>query len=90
MRFNEEDVNEESVKPILEAFLRLFVILELVDVGYSSKLFKTFLFREEIKLADKSIDEAEIINDFDDHIRTNWNEKTIKESIEDYDGNILV
>ena len=90
LRFNEEDVNEESVKPILESFLRLFVILELVDVGYSSKLFKTFLFREEIKLADKSIDETEIINDFDEHIRTNWNEKDIKELIEDYDGNILV
>ena len=90
LRFNKEDVNEESVKPILESFLRLFVILELVDVGYSSKLFKTFLFREEIKLADKSIDEAEIINDFDEHIRTNWNEKDIKELIEDYDGNILV
>lgn len=90
LRFNEEDVNEECVKPILEAFLRLFVILELVDVGYSSKLFKTFLFREEIKLADPLIPEAEIIADFDDHIRTNWDEKNIKESIEDYDGNILV
>ena len=90
LRFNEEDVNEESVKPILEAFLRLFVILELVDVGYSSKLFKTFLFREEIKLSDKTIDESEIIDDFNDHIVANWDEKNIKELIDDYDSNILV
>ena len=90
LRFSEEEINEERIKPILEVFLRLFVILELVDVGYSSKLFKTFLFREEIKLADKSINEVEIIDDFDAHIRTNWDEKNLKESIEDYDGNILV
>lgn len=90
LRFNEEDLDEERIKPILEAFLRLFVILELVDVGYSSKLFKTFLFKEEIKLADQLVDENEIIDDFDDHIQTNCDKENIRDLIEDYEGNILV
>lgn len=90
LRFSEKDINEERIKPILESFLRLFVILELVDIGYSSKLFKTFLFKEEIKLADKSVEEKEIIADFYYHIKTNWNKDGIKELIEDFEGNVLV
>ena len=43
-RFDEKDITEEIVVPVIECLLRLFSILELVDVGYSSKYFKTFFF----------------------------------------------
>lgn len=89
-RFNEEDVTEDIVCPILECMLRLFALLELVDVGYSSKYFKTFLFGEEPKLVNADITIDEIIKDFNNHIITNWDKETIKLALQDYDGNVLV
>lgn len=89
-RFNNDEITEEMVDPILENMLRLFAILELVDFGYSSKYFKTFLFGEEAKLVDRSIPVDEIKRDFDGHIRTNWTKAEIEAAIKDYDGNMLV
>lgn len=89
-RFGEEEITEEKVNTILECMLRLFTVLELVDVGYSSKYFKTFLFGEEIKLADKNITVVNIKKDFDEHICSNWSKESIKSAVEDYDGNMLV
>lgn len=89
-RFSEKEITEEKTTTILECMLRLFTVLELVDAGYSSKNFKTFLFGEEIKLIDKNIPEADIKKDFDEHIRSNWRKESIKSAVEDYDGNMLV
>lgn len=89
-RFNEENITEDVVTPILNCFLRLFALLELVDVGYSSKYFKTFLFGEEAKLIDESISIDNIIKDFNDHICANWERDNVKTALLDYDGNILV
>lgn len=89
-RFNENEVTEETVHTVLESMLRLFTLLELVDFGYSSKYFKTFLFGEEVKFADKSISVEEIRKDFGEHIRANWTKEVIKTEIQDYDGNMLV
>lgn len=89
-RFNECDINEELVKPLLENMLRLFTVLELVDTGYSSKYFKTFLFGEEVRLVNKNISIAELIEDFDLHIRNSWNKDEIKKLILEYDKNPLV
>lgn len=89
-RFDEKNITEDAVHPIVEGMLRLFALLELVDVGYSSKYFKTFLFGEEVKLIDDNITVDDIIKDFDDHIRSNWNKETIKTALHDYDGNVLV
>jgi len=89
-RFDENEVTEEAVCTILESMLRLFALLELVDFGYSSKYFKTFLFGEEVRLADKSIPAEEIKRSFDEHINTNWTKDTIRAAIQDYDSNILV
>lgn len=36
---------EKEIKPIVELFLRLFALLELVDISYSSSKFKVFLFQ---------------------------------------------
>ena len=89
-RFNEDDITAEMIGTILECMLRLFALLELVDVGYSSKYFKTFLFGEEAKFIDKNITEDDIKKDFDEHITANWSPNAIKTALLDYDGNILV
>lgn len=89
-RFTENEITEENVNTVLESMLRLFTLLELSDFGYSSKYFKTFLFRVEVKLADKSISTEEIKKDFDEHIHTHWTKAAIESEVKDYDGNILV
>lgn len=89
-RFDEDNITEELVEPILECLLRLFSLLELVDVGYSSKYFKTFLFGAEVKLVSKSTTVDAITQDFNEHIRSNWDKETIWEALHDYDGNVLV
>lgn len=89
-RFNVEEITEKNVATISECLIRLFALLELVDSGYSSSKFKTFLFRENTKLVDTSVGEDEIINDFNTHITANWTEDDISTRISEYDGNILV
>lgn len=89
-RFEPTEINEEIVSDICECLLRLFTILELSDVGYSSSKFKTFLFSENIKLVDKNVSIENIKNDFNEHINKNWSDKNIEEGILDYDKNLLV
>lgn len=89
-RFDEDNITEEHIEPILECLLRLFSLLELVDVGYSSKYFKTFLFGAEAKLVSKSTTVDEITQDFNEHICSNWDKETIWAALHDYDGNMLV
>lgn len=89
-RFDENEISEERVKKIVDCLLRLFALLELVDFGYSSKYFKTFLFKEEVRLVDASIAAEDIEKDFDEHIRGSWGREDIKAKIADYDGYALV
>ncbi len=89
-RFKEEDITEEDVRTILECVLRLFTIMEVVDIGYSSSNFKTFLFGEEVKFVDPAIGVDEIKADFDKHISDKWNRDAIKAAIMDYDKHMLV
>ncbi len=89
-RFKEEEITEEKVQTVLESLLRLFTIMEVVDIGYSSSNFKTFLFGEEVKLANPSIGVEEIKADFDKHICNKWTREEIKTAIMDYDKHMLV
>ena len=89
-RFKEEDITEEKVKTILECVLRLFTVMEVVDIGYSSSNFKTFLFGEEVKFVDPTVGVEEIKADFDKHISNKWDRNTIKDAIMDYDKHMLV
>jgi len=89
-RFEPTEINEEIVSDICECLLRLFTILELSDVGYSSSKFKTFLLSENIKLVDKNVSIETIKNDFNEHINKNWPAKNVEEGILDYDKNLLV
>lgn len=89
-RFDESDITEEVVLEVGESLLKLFTILELVDAGFSSSRFKTFLFGEATKLVDKSIPIEEIRKDINDHIAKNWDKYFIEGQILDYEKNILV
>ena len=89
-RYKEEDITEETITQIATCILRLFTLLELVDIGYSSSLFKTFLFGEEVKLADSNISDDVIKDDFDKHISEKWNKEEIKNYVSEYEKNILV
>ena len=73
-----------------ELMLRLFAVLSLVDSGYSSSNFKSFLFMEEIKLANNAISFEEIKDDFDNHISKCWKKDDISSRINDYEKNDLV
>lgn len=88
--FEVEDINVDKVRPIAEYLIRLFAILELVDTGYSSSLFKTFLFGENVKLVDPTISLEEIEQDFSAHIKRSWKRDAIQQEIEEYRKNILV
>ena len=89
-RFKESTITETKVKTVLECVLRLFSVLEVVDTGYSSKKFKTFLFGEEVKFANPNVGVREIKADFDKHINGAWNRDAIKQEIMDYDKHTLV
>ncbi len=89
-RFDVDDINVDKVNPIAEYLIRLFAILELVDTGYSSSLFKTFLFGENVKLVDPLISLEEIEMDFSAHINKSWKREIIQQEIEDYRKNVLV
>lgn len=89
-RFDLDEISEETVVQISESLIRLFTILELVDAGYSSKNFKTFLFGVHTKLVDNNVSMGEITKSFSNHIRDNWSESDIVERLMDYEMNILV
>lgn len=89
-RYNIEDISIDIVTQISECLIRLFAIREVMNIGYSSSLFKTFLFSENIKLVDNNISIQEIKEDFNIHINKYFKQEEIKSSILEYDKNILV
>lgn len=84
-RFDVDDISQENISTVCESLLRLFTLLEVGHLGYSSSKFKTFLFGEIVKLIDKNISIDEIKQNFDKHIS-----QDVKILISDYDKNILV
>lgn len=89
-RYELEEIEEGVIIPLAECLLRLFTVLELVDAGYSSSRFKTFLFGENVKLVDRNISIDVITKDFTEHINKQWTRWDIQNSITEYDKNILV
>ncbi len=89
-RYDVKDIDQAVVVPITECLLRLFAIMETGETGFSSSKFKTFLFNENFKFVDTKYSEADIISDFDTHIRKSWEEDDINRSLLEYDKNILV
>jgi len=89
-RYEITEITDEKILDLCECLLRLFTILELSDAGYSSSKFKTFLFSENIKLVDKNISIETIKDDFNEHIKKNWNADFITDAIIEYEKNLLV
>ena len=89
-RFDVNSLCAENVQPISECLLRLFAIIEVGDVGFSSSKFKTFLFNENFHLVDDSYDIDKIEADFNKHIETTWKKEEILVYLKEYDKNILV
>ena len=89
-RYNVEELTQDRIFGVCESLIRLFAVLELVDAGYSSAKFKTFLFAEAVRLVDMQVSDAEIANDFNQHIHKEWVKDEIKKMICEYDKNILV
>ena len=89
-RYKTEDITEANLLEVTECLLKIFTVLELTDIGYSSAKFKTFLFGEAIKLVDENITVDIIKNDFYQHIKANWDKKGLIEAICEYDKNLLV
>ncbi len=89
-RYSDSEISEDKVVVIVECLIRLFAVMELVDTGYSSSSFKTFLFGENVKIADASIPVGDIQIDFDTHISEKWNSVVIKEDVLAYSKNMLV
>ena len=88
--FDLNEITNDMVFDICECLIKLFTILELVDAGYSSKNFKTFLFGVNLKLVDKNASINDIKQDFNLHINNNWKKEDLKLLITEYDKNILV
>ena len=89
-RFKSDEISKKDIEDIAICLLRLFTVLELVDIGYSSRHFKTFLFREIVKLADPGISVEEIKADFDKHISEQWSKGELENYVIEYDKNMLV
>lgn len=89
-RVPEQELTAEGIMPIMECLLRLFALLEVGDVGFSSRYFKTFLFNENFKLVNPECSIESIIADFDSHIHSNWEKAEVITALKEYDKNILV
>lgn len=89
-RFDVNDLCPEDVQPIAECLLRLFAIIEVGDVGFSSSNFKTFLFNENFRLVDENYDIYQIEADFSKHIEVTWKKEDVLDYLKQYDKNILV
>lgn len=89
-KFNVEEISKDITTNIAECLLRIFTILELVELGYSSSKFKTFLFRQNIKLVDESIGIEEIKSDFSNHIEKHWRREELEDLLLEYEKNLLV
>lgn len=89
-RFEVDEITENLVTEYVENLLRLFAILELVDIGYSSSKFKTFLFGLNTKLVDKNVSLSEIKQEIDRHINREWKKEEIETAARNYTKNPLI
>lgn len=85
-----DEITENLVTDYVENLLKLFSVLELVNTGYSSSKFKTFLFGLNIKLVDRNISLEDIKNEINNHINKEWNREEIETEVRNYTKNLLL
>lgn len=89
-RMPKNELSQENITPIMECFLRLFALLEVGQRVFSTQEFKTFLFNENLKLADPNCSAESIVVDFNNHIQKTWKREEVMEELREYRKNILV
>ena len=89
-RYSPEEIDEKVIESICECLLRLFTLLELDQTNYSNNKYKTFLFDINLKFVDKNHSIEDIKRAFYEHIQENWKQEDVKESLIDYEKNILI
>ncbi len=89
-RFEVDEISEKLVSDFMNYLLKIFVVLELVDTGFSSARFKSFLFGLNTKLVDKNVELQNIKYEIKAHIEKNWNRADLNERVLDYTKNPLV
>lgn len=91
-RYEVDEIDEAKVTPMAECLLRLFAIYELVESGYSSRYFKTFLLNTNLDIVKPDYPMEEIQKAFDRNINesTIWDRESITEDLLSYRKNILV
>jgi hypothetical protein len=83
-------IEEQTI--FVEYLLKLFVLHELVEAGYSDRRFKTFLIKLNLQVADNTVTNETIISMLKEHIENskNFNRENVKETIIEYRKNSLV
>lgn len=89
-KFELDEINEYMVTEFIHEILKIFTVLEIVDTGFSSSKFKTFLFGLNLKLVDKSVEFIEVKRIISEYINREWNRDSIKEDLMEYNKNPLV
>ncbi|MCI7581373.1 DUF262 domain-containing HNH endonuclease family protein [Campylobacter sp.] len=87
--FKFEKLEQKEVENIAVYLLRLFVILDIVETGYSSSNFKSFLFRQNVNFVKENYSFEKLNNELNEHIN-NFKEDDLRERILSYDNNPLV
>lgn len=90
-KYELDEIDEKLVTGIGDQLLRLLIMLEVHDVGYSSPRFKTYLFKKSLDFVNEGVSIEDIEKDFDNHISKYWkNDNEIKNILEEYPGNSIV
>jgi uncharacterized protein with ParB-like and HNH nuclease domain/predicted small metal-binding protein len=79
--FNENEPNDEKQK-FIEALLKLFAILSITEVGYSSAEFKSFLIGLNMDIGAKASTD-EILQKIREHIQKKFDKEIIRKNIID-------
>ncbi len=80
-----------QLRQLVDQLLRLFLVLEAYDWGYSSSYFKGFLFPQNVRLADASVPIAEFARDLTDHLeRSNFTPEGFRERLDGYRSYAIV
>lgn len=89
-KFDIKDISNDVVRPMAEGLLRLFALVEVGVIPFSSAKFKTFLFNTNLEIVKPETTIEDILATFDSHINSNWSEEKVIEEIKAYQKNIMI
>lgn len=89
-RFIRPEVSQGEEVSYTESLIKLFTLLELSDLSYSTQAFKGFLFDLNIKINNPAVSTNELNKDIDTHIQSRFKRSEYLERLKEYRGNLLV